>query len=76
MTVRAKFWVSNINHHHVQAPGEVFATVTLAPVYDDKNAQWSKATPQGKIELSITVPEAVAQFELGKQYFVDLSPAD
>jgi hypothetical protein len=76
MKVRAKFWVQNINHHHVSAPGEVFATLTMAPVYDDKNKDWSKATPQGKIEMSITNPGAIEQFELGKQYYVDFTPAE
>jgi hypothetical protein len=75
MKVRAKFWVQGISHSHVEAP-EVFATVTLAPVYDDKNKDWSKHTPQGRIEMSITNASAIDQFELGKQYYVDFSPAD
>lgn len=75
MTVRAKFWVSQIHHHHV--PGTaVFAEVTLAPVYGEANKPWSEATPQGQIKMSITNPDAVSAFELGKNYFVDFSTAD
>jgi hypothetical protein len=51
--------------------------VTLQPVYDDgANSQWSKYTPSGQLQLTITNPEAYKQFELGKAYFVDFSPAD
>ncbi len=74
MTVRAKFFVATINHHHVTQG--VFATVTMSPVYGEANKPWSQATPQGKIEMSITNPDAVDQFELGKSYFVDFSPAE
>lgn len=78
MTVRAKFWVREIHQHHVTDPNAVSATVKLAPVYDDgtkQNADWSKYTPQGEISMMITNPAAIEQFELGKSYFVDFSPA-
>lgn len=74
-SVRAKFWVQTVQHHHQQDPNAVFATVTMAPVYDEANKEWSKWTPQGAISISITNPTAVAAFELGKQYFVDFTPA-
>lgn len=78
--VRAKFWVTNVNHAHT-GPGNIFAEVKMAPVYSGQdgnpaNAEWSKATPQGAISLSITNPEAIEQFELGKSYWIDISPAD
>ena len=73
--VRAKFWVKSINHQHVQSPDDVFAEIKLAPVYDEANKNWSKWTPQGEITMAITNPEAVAQFELGKFYYVDFTPA-
>lgn len=79
MTVRAKFWVKSIQHHHVSSPLETCAEVALAPVYgnaDTPNGQWSKYTPQGEIKMTITNPDAVAAFDLGKAYYVDFSPAD
>lgn len=75
MKVRAKFWVESINHAHVPTPGDVFATVTLKPVYDEANKDWSKWTPQGKIEISITNPAAIEQFELGKHKYVEFFDA-
>lgn len=32
-SVRAKFWVNGIRHVHQGSPGQVFAEITLAPVY-------------------------------------------
>jgi hypothetical protein len=49
MTVRAKFYVTSIQHHHTQSPGYVCAEIKLAPVYGDENKPWSQATPQGQI---------------------------
>lgn len=73
MTVRAKVQVQSITHHMWNAKA---ATVKLAPVYDTKNNKsWSEATPSGSIELTITNPAALAQFELGKFLFVDFSDA-
>lgn len=79
MTVRAKFWVKEIAHHHNGNPNaDQAATVKLAPVYDDgtkQNKDWSKYTPQGEISMMVTNPDAIAKFELGKAYFVDFTPA-
>jgi hypothetical protein len=75
MTVRAKFYVTSIQHHHTQSPGYVCAEIKLAPVYGDENKPWSQATPQGQIAMTITNPDAIDAFELGKFYFVDFTPA-
>ena len=54
--------------------------VTLQAVYgngdDAANAEWSKYTPSGELKLSITNADAYKQFEVGKAYFVDLTPAE
>ncbi|RUM06896.1 hypothetical protein EFR84_11445 [Rhizobium chutanense] len=67
----------NINHAHT-GPASSVATVSMFPVWeqDGVNKKWSQATPNGKLEMTITVPESVAQFELGKEYFLDFRPAD
>lgn len=79
--VRAKFFVTEIKHTCSNSPGETFATITMAPVYQGKdgkpaNAEWSKYTPSGKLEMCVTNPAAVEKFEVGKSYFIDFSPAD
>lgn len=78
--VRAKFFVSEIKH--AGTPGtDPFATITLLPVFgsygDGKdNESWSKYTPSGKIEMSVTNPKAIDQFEIGKAYYIDFKPVE
>lgn len=76
-TVQAKFWVQNIQHQGPQSSEvEPVATVTLVPVYGDgENADWSKYTPSGKIEMCITNPTAIEQFEVGASYIVSFAKA-
>lgn len=81
MSVRAKFYVQKIEHIHQTQPGSVVANVTLAPVFgtfgDGKdNESWSKYTPSGKIEMTITNPGAIEQFEIGKAYLLTFDPVD
>jgi hypothetical protein len=76
--VRAKFYVQEIKHVHSPSPDTVCAVVKLAAVYGDGkgNETWSKYTPQGSLEMTITNPAAIEAFELGKSYFLDITPAD
>ena len=79
-TVRAMFFVSEVKH--AATPGsEPYATITMSPVFgtygDGKdNESWSKYTPSGKIEMSVTNAAAIALFEPGKAYFIDISSAE
>lgn len=47
-------------------------------VYEDEgvNKTWSKWTPAGDLTMSITNPSAHAKFEVGKEYFLDFTPAE
>lgn len=78
MSVRAKFWVKEVTHHHNGGPGDQATTVKLSAVYGDGkgNESWSKWTPQGEISMLITNPAATEFFELGKQVYVDFTPAE
>ncbi len=78
-SVRAKFWVTDIEHHHTAGPGEVCATVTMMPIYnngDPENESWSKYTPSGELRMTITNPAAIDAFEKGKPYYIDFTLAD
>lgn len=50
-------------------------SVTLYPVTSgsDENKQWSKWTPGGQLQLSISNPDAQGKFTPAKEYFVDVS---
>lgn len=81
--VRAKFKVTHKTTHllNVQdaegkwAEREV-GTVTLSAVHGDVNKEWSVWTPSGKIEMTINNPSAYEAFKLGKEYFIDFTPAE
>jgi hypothetical protein len=78
MTVQAKFWVTNITHHALQAGNldSHAATVELKPVYSDgANDGWSKHTPQGDLTMMVTNPAAIEQFELGAEYILTFDKA-
>lgn len=51
--------------------------VKLTAVYGDspENKAFFAATPSGSVELAVVKEEVAAQFELGKEYYVDFTPA-
>lgn len=77
-TVRAKFKVISITTQaHWQKDKGHIGTVKLQPVTGDspENAQFYAATPSGQIELGTINKEALAQFEIGREFYVDFTPA-
>jgi hypothetical protein len=55
-------------------------SVKLTPVYGNgdpthENTSFWNATPAGSIELGTINPGAWQQFEIGKEYYVDFTPA-
>ena len=69
--VRAKFTCSRN-----EKQGESMR-LEFTPVFtgSEENKNFFKWTPGGKIELQVVNPEAAEKFELGKEYFVDFTPA-
>ena len=77
MTVRAKMRLvsKTDNASHRGGTAVESTTVRLQAVQGPDNEAWSKYTPNGTLELNITNPAAVGALELGREYFVDLTPA-
>ncbi len=79
MQVRAKFFVEDIKHQDI--PGtEQYASITMKPVFGtygdgEVNKTWSKYTPSGHLQITITNPSAIEAFEKGKSYYLDFTPA-
>lgn len=74
--VRGKFKVMQ-HTTHAYNNGAVF--ILLEPQYDtsiEEDWNFATATPSGKIEMFVSNPKAVAALELGKQFYVDFTPAD
>ncbi len=82
MSIRAKFYCVEVAKTASGiGSGTTGEQVKLAAVYggndpNDPNKAWSKWTPSGQLTLHITNPDAVGQFEPGKTYFLDITPAD
>ena len=68
------------NGKAIYGPGEVH-TVELSPVYangdpNHENTKFWDASPSGSIKLGTVNAAAAAQVELGKEYYIDFTPAE
>ena len=71
--VRCKLYVAEIAQF-AHDP-EQRKIVLMAVTRGEENKEWSKYTPNGRLELSIKNPAASEFFEIGKEYFVDITEA-
>lgn len=74
-TVRAKFRVSSIT----QFDNGVAREIKLSAQYDQsipEDRRFSEATPSGSLTMYVNNPAAIAQFEIGKSYYLDFTPAE
>lgn len=72
MTVRAKLTLEEVRDSRWGNKTLVFTASYDPTIPEDQRFQ--KATPSGRCELQIDNPVALAQFELGKAYYVDFTP--
>lgn len=54
------------------------ARVEMEPVFSGskENEEFFKYTPCGRLEVGTINAEAAKQFEVGKEYYIDISPAN
>jgi len=74
MTVRAKFRLTK----KADIFGSEAKELTFNAEYDNSIAEdmnFNKYTPYGQFVMVCCNPAALAQFELGKQYYFDMNPA-
>lgn len=92
MKVRAKFKVTGIKEglstKCVKEAGKpdryeecTVKTIEASPVYgngdpEHENTRFWNASPSGKIELGVISAETAALFVIGKEYYVDFTPAE
>jgi len=84
MTVRAKMIVKSLTSNRANGMDEV--GVNLEVVHEhttenceqtcEENKKFGTHTPSGNIYLGIVNREAADQFEVGKAYYVDFTPAE
>ena len=74
MTTRAKFKVTEITER------DFGKSLILQPVYssdpNSENGKFYKQTPGGKIEIMTINEEVSKQFSIGKQFYIDFTPAE
>lgn len=77
-SIRAKFRCTSMSNRaaHGKGVGVEQTEVELTAVMGDENKPWSKWTPSGVLKMSITNPDAVASIELGREYWIDLTPCE
>lgn len=72
MSVRAKVTCDEKTDNEV-----LFRTVYEDPdERDTENMRFTQASPWGEIRMGIDNPDALEQFEAGREYYVDFTPAD
>ena len=78
--LRAKFVVLEVKEFTAADGSKDSETINAIAVYStdpaSENAQWSKWTPAGQLQMTINNPAAFGALEQGKEYFVDLTPAE
>lgn len=81
--VRAKFKCNVIERRDngtVNGKAQELVTLVLNPVYHNgdpkhENTKFWNASPGGELRLNCVNAAAVAQFELGKEYYLDFTQA-
>lgn len=71
--------IKNARGYDESEPCEL-RTVSMSPVYgngdpEHENTKFWQASPSGSLELGCINLAAAEQFELGKEYYLDFSPA-
>lgn len=73
-TIRCKFTVSSVTTY--QGGNR---KVTLAPQYDqsiEEDRRFSKYTPSGSLEMLVDNPNVIDALQLGKTFYIDLTPVE
>jgi hypothetical protein len=78
MSVRAKFKCHTITEREGLERGQARPRRQAHPRHSgsDENKQFYAATPGGSVEIACANAEAAAQFVIGREYYVDFTPAD
>ena len=70
--VRAKFKVESVTNY------ENGASILMTPVIsgNDENKSFYRYTPGGELKLQVVNTEVAKQLQPGKEYYIDISPAE
>lgn len=76
--IRGRFTLQKIEQFPAYGEDECHCNVEFTAVTAGRAdcETWSKATPSGRLEMTITNPQAMEHLKVGKDYFLDIEPAD
>ena len=86
--IRAKFMLQEIaesGYSYTDKDGKRVVSkntgkkLVFFPQYDTsipEDQRFAQATPSGRFEMTVDNPSALAQFEIGHQYYVDFHPVE
>lgn len=72
--VRAKFRCDSATTHSWNPSMKTYVFSAVCADEVEENRRFHKYTPSGKLEISVDNPEV--NFELGKEYYLDFTPAN
>lgn len=72
--VRCKFGLWKISEFAHGATKELHFQATYDPAIPE-DQRFAQATPSGSLVITVDNPGALAQFQNGKSYYLDISPA-
>lgn len=83
-TTRCKFRCESVKSYNdpkatADAPDvKSYEDITLRAHYDEspENKVWSKWTPSGMFQMSVTNPAVFGRFTEGKDYYLDITEAE
>lgn len=71
MSVRCKFKVDS----NEITGDEAYVKLSAVTSGSEENASFFKYTPSGQLSLGVVNKAAAEQLEVGKEYYIDISPA-
>jgi len=74
MEVIAKFQLISITNHYWNAENKTLKFIAVCDDGTEENKKFAKYTPSGTFEMQCNNPTALAQFELGKFYYLTFTP--
>jgi len=72
--VRAKFKLSEVHQFDYNPSARKFVFTAVQDKSAPENEQFTKYTPNGKLEMQVDNPAVTPQFEVGQYYYLDFSP--
>lgn len=76
MAVRGKFKLSESTEVDYNPAARRLKFQAVCNDGTEENAKFHKFTPFGEVLMTVDNPAALEQFQIGRQYYVDFTPAE